>query len=337
MSSRRLGTYLILWLTTALSVAGQSSNVTQCIPDYAWSINSLGQTPCLVAAYLESLCGVPTSVDSIPPGTHYLGPNFADADPCRCSSVTYSMVSACGGCQGRSFSNWTTWSQNCPTNSFMIFPRDIPAVTEAPEWAYLNLTVSNNSFDPLIAQQSLSGSPIPTAPIASSTSETSTSTSVLSTTSTSPSSSSSGEKSKSNAGAIAGGVVGGLVFLAIIGLTALWWIMRKRRNAVQKDVTFDSRALVSGPAMSQSQFGSPPTGPSPAPFSHSLYDTSDLSTFPGSPITSAVYTTAPGSRRSLESVSPSLMQLGAPAQSTHGHQSGTQSQRGGLYTGAAEL
>ncbi len=54
-----------------------------------------------------------TSVDAVPGGFHYLGPTVAEADECRCSSVTYSLISACGGCQGRNFVNWTTWSTNC--------------------------------------------------------------------------------------------------------------------------------------------------------------------------------------------------------------------------------
>lgn len=52
-------------------------------------------------------------VNAIPPDTHYIGPSVADADGCHCSSVTYSVVSACAGCQQRSYLNWTTWSYNC--------------------------------------------------------------------------------------------------------------------------------------------------------------------------------------------------------------------------------
>jgi len=96
------------------------------------TINGLGQTPCLVAAYLESGCGmrtqiqsyclffsngmsIPTAarVDRIPSGTHYVGPSSGDANGCYCSSVTYSAISACAGCQDRSYLNWTMWSYNC--------------------------------------------------------------------------------------------------------------------------------------------------------------------------------------------------------------------------------
>ncbi|KAF8077811.1 hypothetical protein FPV67DRAFT_14510 [Lyophyllum atratum] len=52
-------------------------------------------------------------VDAIPPGNHYFGPAFAEADICSCNVVIYSLVSACGGCQGRNFINWANWTLNC--------------------------------------------------------------------------------------------------------------------------------------------------------------------------------------------------------------------------------
>ncbi|KAJ3509632.1 hypothetical protein NLJ89_g5121 [Agrocybe chaxingu] len=336
--------WAILLLCAALHVVGQESNVTVCVDDYRWSINSRGQTPCLVAAYLKTACGTPASVDAIPPDNHYLGPTFAQADPCMCSSVTYSVISACGGCQSRNFANWTTWSQNCPLVSLGSFPRPIPDGTEVPVWALINPVATNNTFDPVAAVQVLNGFPLPTPSSVSplpppvTTSRTS-STDTLGASTFTPSATSvpqtSEGGSRSNAGAIAGGVVGGLVFLAIVGLLMLWWFMRKRRNAVQKDLTFDSRALVAGSAMSQQTTGSPPDGPSPVPFSQSLYDTSDMHTYPGSPLTSAVYTHVPGSdvpgrRRSLESVSPSMIQLAASTGTPS-----TGQPRG--FTGAAEL
>jgi hypothetical protein len=94
------------------------------------------------------------------------------------------------------------------------------------------------------------------------------------------------------------------VFIAIIILGSLWFRIRRKRNAVQQDVSFDSQALVSGTTMSQ-------TASPPHP-SQSIY-TSDMSTtYPASTMaTSGVFTSGiPPSRRSLESVSPSLAQFG---------------------------
>jgi hypothetical protein len=52
-------------------------------------------------------------INSIPVGTHYIGPSPANATTCQCSTVTYSLVSACGGCQERNFLSWTDWAANC--------------------------------------------------------------------------------------------------------------------------------------------------------------------------------------------------------------------------------
>jgi len=90
------------------------------------------QTPCSIAASLESACGarelrihwstlstklmVSTAhqVNQIPAETHYIGPSLSDADPCTCNSVTYSLVEACGGCQARSFIlPFAQWKVNC--------------------------------------------------------------------------------------------------------------------------------------------------------------------------------------------------------------------------------
>ena len=54
--------------------------------------------------------------------------------------------------------------------------------------------------------------------------------------------------SKSNAGAIAGGVVGGIAFVAIVGLGMIWFCWRRKRNMDQRNkiqVAFDSRATES--------------------------------------------------------------------------------------------
>ncbi|KIM48891.1 hypothetical protein M413DRAFT_438065 [Hebeloma cylindrosporum] len=297
----------ILCLAAALSVLGQISDVKTCVASFNWTINSMGQTPCLVAAFLESQCGIPTAVNAIPPGTHYLGPNSAQQNPCICSSVTYSMVSACGACQGLTYVNWTTWSRSCLGVELTTYPKRIPQQTEVPIWAYLNVTLTNGGFDPATAQQALiaNTTAVPSIAPSSSTSQASASANDLFTTAPIPSSSlsasnSSDGKGHSNAGAIAGGVVGGLVFLAI------------RRNAIQKNLVFDSSALVSGPAVSHTTGSSHPHyGSSPTPLiSQSSYGNQNASYYQGSQVTSGVYTHRPQSQGSMESISESLLQLG---------------------------
>jgi len=317
----------------AVIVVGQQpgSDVTTCIEPYDWSINARNQTPCVVAAFLESACGSVVIVPALPPGNSYLGPNASQQNECLCSSVTYSMVSACAGCQGRNFQNWTTWTLNCLGTSLTKFPLTVSTDVVVPQWAFLNVSASTDTFDPILAEESLSGigpsssSSLTTTPTFTATSQGSES--------TSPAAVNSSPEKHSNTGAIAGGVVGGLVLLAVVGLGLLWWYMRKKRHAVQMDMPFDSRALVAGNVMSQPTGSShlPDSGTSTAPYSSPLYGTStDLSAYPGSPVTSAVYTTVPGSRRSMESISHSLAHFGglqtlAPIRKPPG------------YSGAAEV
>ncbi|GLB34837.1 putative expressed protein [Lyophyllum shimeji] len=199
----------------------QSSNVTRCVPQYDWSINSRNQTPCLVAAYLENVCK-PTrvvQVNTIPVGNHYLGPALAQADICTCNVVVYSLISACGGCQGRTFTNWANWTLNCVVSDKETFPMTIPTAVEVPNWAYLNISLTKDNFDPVAAQAAaVSSSPSANQP------GTSTAGGHQATfTASHPSTSS----SPSHAGAIAGGVVGGIAFIAAVLLCAFWFFLRR--------------------------------------------------------------------------------------------------------------
>ncbi|KAJ6623490.1 hypothetical protein B0H10DRAFT_796250 [Mycena sp. CBHHK59/15] len=67
--------------------AGQSTNAT-CSSNFDWTFNSLEQSPCLVAAYLGSVCNnvfmVPALVNDM---SYYQGPTVAQANSCGCSSV----------------------------------------------------------------------------------------------------------------------------------------------------------------------------------------------------------------------------------------------------------
>ncbi|KAK7020457.1 hypothetical protein R3P38DRAFT_1214407 [Favolaschia claudopus] len=145
----------------ALLVASQAatSNVTTCTPAYSWSINSKNQTPCLVAAFLESVCQGAVQVNSIPVGTHYRGPAPTNATLCLCSTPVYSLISACGGCQDRNFISWTEWAANCPQGwKLSRFLQAIPDEVVVPSWAYLDVTKTDNTFDPIIANLSLANS-----------------------------------------------------------------------------------------------------------------------------------------------------------------------------------
>jgi len=79
--------------------------------------NTLSQSPCLIAAYLQGQCEnggkslrftlatlsnglnvVVSSVGSLVPGFIYAPGDGSNA--CTCSTVTYSMIAACSLCQG---------------------------------------------------------------------------------------------------------------------------------------------------------------------------------------------------------------------------------------------
>jgi hypothetical protein len=119
---------------------------------------------------------------NVPPllsGQQYTGPLLGFANLCTCSTVTYSMVAACGFCQGGIWDTcvtsifiqhssallrcrrWTAWKFNCSPANISIsscvalsrsravtlnllhlrFPISIPPGTTVPSWAYLDVTV----------------------------------------------------------------------------------------------------------------------------------------------------------------------------------------------------
>jgi len=239
--------------------AAQSSNVT-CMSSYKWASDSLGQNPCLVAAYLETSCGdPPVLVTPIPVGNTYLGPTSAQANPCTCNTVVYSLISACGACQNRSFVSWPAWSQTCTTVYVAKFPLSIPSAVEVPAWAYLDVTLTNNAFNATVAQA-----------FGMNDTQTFTVTSQSSTPAIAPPSSTadplipsispSAETTASHnthPGAIAGGVVGGILFFTSLALCLFGVHLRRntiksrRRNRAIVDLAAEG-IVAHPPAMSTS-------------------------------------------------------------------------------------
>ncbi|KAJ3934839.1 MAG: hypothetical protein NXY57DRAFT_992615 [Lentinula lateritia] len=226
---------------------GQTTNAS-CAPSFSWAENSLQQSPCLVAALLESQCdpfGV--QVPALPASNHYTGPSSGQATTCECSTLTYMLISACGACQNRTWISWQNWSQNCPIIELSVFPVPLPPTTDVPLWAYMNISTINGTFNVEAAQNNATLSqPTSTSDNASSLSASSqtssllisapisTSTTVLSSTTTvvNPTSSAS-SASPNHAGAIAGGVVGGLTLLVALALVLLWFCVKRKRNAAE--------------------------------------------------------------------------------------------------------
>ncbi|KAI0812734.1 hypothetical protein BC629DRAFT_961396 [Irpex lacteus] len=125
-----------------LGVAAQTTNIT-CPSEYGWMTNSKWQNPCLVAAYLQSVCDSDpaiSGVQTLPPGHHYIlrAPN---ASNCTCNTVLYSMLSACTICQAQEYLPWSGWSENCTYKFVGNYPKPIPQGTAVPAWAYENVTL----------------------------------------------------------------------------------------------------------------------------------------------------------------------------------------------------
>ena len=103
------------------------------LPDPVQTYNSLGQDPCTVAAYMLSTCSGGSelfvcmsvlhrqtllspffpafTISPLQPGMEYFGPTaLEEANLCLCSTVGYSLASACGGCQQ---GEWISCDSHC--------------------------------------------------------------------------------------------------------------------------------------------------------------------------------------------------------------------------------
>ncbi|KAK0459820.1 uncharacterized protein EV420DRAFT_292387 [Desarmillaria tabescens] len=253
-------------------VASQVTQVTcNASIDSNWSYNSLNQSSCVVASYLGGVCNSGNfTVTPLSEGDLYAGPTLAQANSCRCSSVFYSLISACALCQGRIYERWSLFHTNCTENLNIPvgkFNDAIPAQTAVPHWAYQNVSVTD-TFD---EQEARSDSDAPE----STAQPTSTSTSTF------PSASSGVTSQKrTNVGAIVGGVIGGVALIALLGL-GIWFIrLRFRSNHESEPI------LAADMDTHPRNFITLPVGQA-AP---KLYDPSDPSTYPissPSPVSSA--------------------------------------------------
>ncbi|KIL68697.1 hypothetical protein M378DRAFT_157795 [Amanita muscaria Koide BX008] len=188
-------------------MSGSQANCTDS--GYNWVYNSLGQSPCFVAQSLD-ICGAQdTNIPPLPSGNTYGGPSVNETDSCRCSSVYYSLLAACSGCQDRNWIRWSTYTQNCSQVYLAIYPNTIPHSTRVPHWAYLDVSV-NDTFD--FNAASNAGGP-------------------ESAQSPAPSSAGSLSNSSPNTVAIVSGVVGGCLGLTlIIGLSIFGYRRRRTRK-----------------------------------------------------------------------------------------------------------
>ncbi|KAF8267028.1 hypothetical protein EI94DRAFT_1830321 [Lactarius quietus] len=226
-----------LLASRVIHTQAQSLVYPACNSSWSWSYNSINQSPCAVAAYLQGACndGVFT-IPSLDSGNSYTGPTGTgdDGDLCKCNTVVYSLMSACDACQGAKWFSWETWSHNCTkTDPATTFSNIIPSGTKVQEWAFLDVT-KTGTWDPVEAYQvgdateANAGEP---GTLAAPATPTTTQTSVPGLSSTQlPSHHSSSNK---RIPAIVGGVLGVLAFLAAVVALMLWHARVRRRQATR--------------------------------------------------------------------------------------------------------
>ncbi|KAF8300180.1 hypothetical protein DL93DRAFT_2173455 [Clavulina sp. PMI_390] len=162
-------------------------------------------------------------IGPLPEGYFYTGPtdNVTTQNPCICSTPVYTLLSACGACQNRSYSSWSGWSEFCPTK--MLSPEGeysstIPIGTRVPAYAFLKPSYYNDFFNPTAARQ-LGDLPESTHISTATTTSTISGTSSLG----------GGGGGGSNLGAIVGGVVGGVTGLGLLVLLGFWFARQYNR------------------------------------------------------------------------------------------------------------
>jgi len=129
-----VGGFLVIFFIPV--TLAQSSDAKCISSDFTWAFNSLGQSPCLLAAYLLYPCFGELTIDPIKPNDYY-----APLDPgtlCECNSVVYSAFSVCGACQNGTQILFANYTGPCGdiTPHDAEFPFPVPSGTAIPKWAY---------------------------------------------------------------------------------------------------------------------------------------------------------------------------------------------------------
>ncbi|KAE9409550.1 hypothetical protein BT96DRAFT_984612 [Gymnopus androsaceus JB14] len=256
-------------ITIIPGVSAQFAPSCNASLDYGWSYNSLNQDPCVVATYLGQACASGYSIPSINSSRNIL------MDPLygRSQLMEDNNESIMVRLQPKSANGLPSRCE---------FPDNIPSGTSVPHWAYLNVTavLIQSEAQAVGDLPESSGTSIPTG---------STSTPTPTPVPTPA------KKSHSDVGPIAGGVVGGVIFLCLVAIVVIYLRRRRsrRRGRGKAPSSHVNSDLIPRPyptSMStHPQTSSAFTGtgfhaslPSASP---KLYDPSDPSTFPSSVLT----------------------------------------------------
>lgn len=263
----RKGAFLLV-LLASVGFKGSWAQTTDavCLSFFDWMSNSQHQSPCVVASSLLAVCSSGSyNVDSLPDGTHYVGPvSVFSAHDCQCNTVTYSLMSACAACQGRSYIAWSEWTANCP-NVSLSFPEQLPTGLHVPGWAYLDPRPSDN-FDQIRAQHNTNLTeslfPLPTTSAErtnsksvkpasatttrhSSTSNQSRTSSFETNSTTIPSSTNAPDSAASSSGNThrantIGGIAVGVAFMVLIVISAVTWFAHSRSTRRRMGMRLES-------------------------------------------------------------------------------------------------
>jgi hypothetical protein len=186
-------------------------------------------------------------------------------DPAAAKSFAQSLASASSSLSRAAASSASVASQSLASVASV-------ASVSAAEHSTTLSSLSQSSFAPKTGTSSISGLSTPTAGADH-----------ADPTSNDSGGGGGGGKKKSDAGAIAGGVVGGIAALALLALGALWLRKRSTSHAPAGASTADAVPQMApyAPSTHMSRIDTPFTGASsPPPAPQRLYDPADPSTFP---------------------------------------------------------
>ncbi|KIJ28828.1 hypothetical protein M422DRAFT_37206 [Sphaerobolus stellatus SS14] len=270
-----------------------------------WTFNQKGVSPCDLAASIDHVCfpsdtAYPWLLNLTDQNNNaYGGPIEGFSNKCDCSTVQYALMAACAFCQDGGIDPWGVWSANCSESDISIasFPLDFDG-TDIPIWAFVNLTGDNQwlpSREKLLAGTAPDLTTNPTTPIAlpgatSSTSSATPSSTISKNSPTHTGPSSKLEGGKSHKGAIAGGVLGVIAGLVLLGLGAFFvrrHLLRKRgprSSTIEPYSPYDIEPFTppSSASTHQSSYGHSHHRPMTMNTLSNLrvYDPSDPSTYP---------------------------------------------------------
>ncbi|KAF8339333.1 hypothetical protein F5887DRAFT_981015 [Amanita rubescens] len=239
--------WLVLAILPAVLAQSENANCTD-LPTYGWLIHAMQTVRRHSDSYIDrqvkQMVNRPGfTLPPITPNGSYNGPyNGPTVDQsnkkCYCTSIFYSLISACAACQFGTWITWPDYHQNCSTAIYLtVYPDTIPSDTVVPRWAFLDVTATNNTFDPAAASRAAA---------------------------TSATAGSKSHSSKLSAGGIAGTVVG-----SVLGALLIAALLGTGINAIPdagntESMNQPTRASpLSLPTVSSPPLSSPGTSPPP--------------------------------------------------------------------------